>query len=147
MLARAAAKSFFPPCKPSSLGPSLKSALRHSSEGEGNVLKPVGLSVMLRIYFLQHWFALSDPGAEDALYESPVLRGFCGIDLGRAPVPDETTILNFRHLLEGHDLCGEMLDVVNHDLASKGIAHYDLHDCRCDNHRCAEFDQERKERA
>lgn len=82
---------------------------------------PVGLSVMLRIYFLQHWFALSDPGAEDALYESPVLRGFCGIDLGRAPVPDETTILNFRHLLEAHDLCGEMLDVVNHYLASKGL--------------------------
>jgi IS5 family transposase len=76
---------------------------------------------MLRIYFLQHWFALSDPGAEDALYESPVLRGFCGIDLGRAPVPDETTILNFRHLLEAHDLCGEILDAVNLDLASKGL--------------------------
>ena len=82
---------------------------------------PVGLSVMLRIYFLQHWFALSDPGAEDALYESPVLRGFAGIDLGRAPASDETTILNFCHLLEAHDLCGEMLDVVNHHLASKGL--------------------------
>ncbi len=82
---------------------------------------PVGLSVMLRIYFLQHWFALSDPGAEDALYESPVLRGFCGIDLGRALVPGETTILNFRHLLEAHDLCGQMLDVANHYLASKGL--------------------------
>ena len=83
--------------------------------------QPVGLGVMLRIYFLQHWFALSDPGAEDALYESPVLRGFCGIDLGRAPVPDETTILNFRHLLEEHDICVQMLDTVNLYLASRGI--------------------------
>ncbi len=95
-------------------------APHYPKAGKGR--QPVGLSVMLRIYFLQHWFALSDPGAEDALYESPVLRGFCGIDLGRAPVPDETTILNFRHLLEGHDLCGEMLDVVNDDLASRGCA-------------------------
>ncbi len=55
---------------------------------------------MLRIYFLQHWFNLSDPGAEDALYESAVLRRFTGVDLGRAAAPDETTILNFRHLLE-----------------------------------------------
>jgi Transposase domain (DUF772) len=50
------------------------------------------------VYFLQQWFNLSDPGAEDALYESPVLRHFVGIDLGRAPVPDESTILGFRHL-------------------------------------------------
>jgi IS5 family transposase len=59
---------------------------------------------MLRIYFLQHWFNLSDPGAEDALYDLPALRGFAGVDLGRAAAPDETTILNFRHLLEAHDL-------------------------------------------
>jgi IS5 family transposase len=58
---------------------------------------------------------------EDALYESPVLRHFAGIDLGRAPVPDETTILNFRHLLEEHELCGQMLDTVNLYLESKGI--------------------------
>ena len=58
---------------------------------------------------------------EDALYESPVLRRFAGIDLGRAPVPDETTILNFRHLLEAHELCGQMLDAVNVYLAGKGI--------------------------
>jgi IS5 family transposase len=58
---------------------------------------------------------------EDALYESPVLRRFAGIDLGHAPVPDETTILNFRHLLEEHELCGQMLDAVNHYLESKGI--------------------------
>src|SRR5664280_979108 len=87
----------------------------------GNGRQPVGLSIMLRVYFLQHWFNLSDPGAEDALYDSPALRGFAGVDLGRAAAPDETTILNFRHLLEAHDLCGKILDVVNLYLDSKGI--------------------------
>ena len=55
----------------------------------GNGRQPVGLSIMLRAYFLQHWFNLSDPGAENALYESPALRGFAGVDLpphGRRPV-------------------------------------------------------------
>jgi len=92
----------------------------HYSKGEMG-RKPVGLDIMLRVYFLQQWFALSDPGVEDALYESPVLRRFAGIDLGRAPVPDETTILHFRHLLEEHALCGQMLDAVNIYLGSKGI--------------------------
>ena len=58
---------------------------------------------------------------EDALYESPVLRGFSGVDLGRMAAPDETTILNFRHLLEAHDLCGQILDTVNLYLERKGI--------------------------
>src|SRR6266567_4318325 len=88
----------------------------------GNGRQPVGLSIMLRVYFLQQWFNLSDPGAEDALYESPVLRRFAGVDLGRAPVPDESTILQFRHLLEEHQLCGKILDTVNLYLESKGIA-------------------------
>jgi IS5 family transposase len=92
----------------------------HYSKGETG-RKPVGLPIMLRVYFLQQWFALSDPGVEDALYESAVLRRFAGIDLGRAPAPDETTILNFRHLLEEHELCGQMLDAVNEYLASRGI--------------------------
>ena len=83
--------------------------------------KPVGLEIMLRVYFLQQWFALSDPAVEDALYESPVLRRFAGVDLGRAPAPDETTILNFRHLLEEHELGGAMLDTVSHYLAGRGI--------------------------
>jgi IS5 family transposase len=87
----------------------------------GKGRQPVGLGIMLRIYFLQHWFNLSDPGAEDALYESPVLRGFVGVDLGRAAAPDETTILNFRHLLEQHDLCGRIFDAVNLYLDRKGI--------------------------
>src|SRR5260370_4224942 len=63
----------------------------------------------------------SHPGAEEALYESPVLRRFAGVDLGRAAAPDETTILRFRHLLEQHDLCGKMLDTVNLYLDRKGI--------------------------
>jgi IS5 family transposase len=75
--------------------------------------QPVGLSIMLRIYFRQHWFNLSDPGGEEALYESPVLRSFYGVDLGRAAVPDETTILNFRHLLQQHELNGKILDAVD----------------------------------
>lgn len=87
----------------------------------GNGRQPVGLSIMLRVYFLQQWFNLSDPGAEDALYESPVLRRFAGVDLGRAPAPDETTILRFRRLLETHELCGQILDTVNDYLASKGL--------------------------
>src|SRR6201981_1368978 len=87
----------------------------------GNGRHPVGLSIMLRVYFLQQWFNLSDPGAEDALYESPVLRHFVGIDLGRAPVPDESTILGFRHLLEKHELGGAMLNAVNQYLESRGI--------------------------
>lgn len=91
----------------------------YAKAGKGR--QPIGLQTMLRIYFLQHWFNLSDPGAEDALYESPVLRGFAGVDLGRMAVPDETTILNFRHMLEAHDLCGKILDVVNLYLDRKGI--------------------------
>ena len=92
----------------------------HYPKGE-NGRPPVGLSIMLRVYFLQQWFNLSDPGAEDALYESPVLRHFVGIDLGRAPVPDESTILQFRHLLEKHELGGAMLNAVNQYLESRGI--------------------------
>ena len=71
-------------------------------------------------YFVQQWFNLSDPGVEEALYESPVLQRFVGVDLGAAPAPDETTICRFRHLLEKHDLCGMMLDAVNLHLEAKG---------------------------
>ncbi|MGH8399453.1 MAG: IS5 family transposase, partial [Gammaproteobacteria bacterium] len=87
----------------------------------GKGRQPVGLSIMLRIYFVQQWFNLSDPGMEEALYESPVLRRFVGVDLGRAAAPDETTILRFRHLLERHELGGAMLDTVNHYLDAQGI--------------------------
>ena len=92
----------------------------HYPKGE-NGRPPVGLSIMLRVYFLQQWFNLSDPGGEEALYESPVLRRFAGVDLGRAPAPDESTILQFRHLLEKHDLGGAMLQTMNEYLESRGI--------------------------
>ena len=70
----------------------------------GNGRPPIGVERMLRMYFLQHWFNLSDPAVEEALYDSPVMRAFVGIDLGREPVPDETTVCEFRHLLEEHRL-------------------------------------------
>ena len=57
---------------------------------------------MLRIYCLQQWYQLSDPDAEEALYDIQSMRVFCNLELGRDPIPDETTILNFRHLLETH---------------------------------------------
>ncbi len=76
---------------------------------------------MLRIYFLQQWFNLSDPAAEKALYDSAVLRQFAGIDLGSEPVPDETTICKFRHLLEEHNLGEEILGTVNLHLQAKGL--------------------------
>ncbi len=76
---------------------------------------------MLRIYFLQQWFNLSDPAAEEALYDSAVLRQFVGIDPGSEPVPDETTICKFRHLLEEHNLGEEILGTVNLHLQAKGV--------------------------
>ena len=88
---------------------------------EGNGRRPVGVERMLRVYFLQQWFNLSDPAVEEALYDSVVMRDFVGIDLGREPVPDETTVCKFRHLLEEHGLGGEMLETVNLHLQSQGV--------------------------
>src|SRR5512135_1729538 len=87
----------------------------------GNGRPPVGVERVLRIYFLQQWFNLSDPAVEEALYDSMVMRDFVGIDLGREPVPDETTVCKFRHLLEEHALGGEMLETVNLHLQSRGV--------------------------
>jgi len=64
------------------------------------------------MYFLQHWFNLSDPAVEEALYDSAVIRAFVGIDLGREPVPDETTVCKFRHLLEEHGLGRALFETV-----------------------------------
>ena len=74
----------------------------YAKVGKGR--QPVGLAIMLRTYFVQQWFNLSDPGAEELLYESAAVRRFVGVDLGVAPAPHETTILRFRHLLEKHSL-------------------------------------------
>jgi IS5 family transposase len=76
---------------------------------------------MLRIYFLQQWFNLSDPAAEEALYDSLAMRQFVGIDLGREPAPDETTILRFRHLLESHDLGRQLFAAVSAHLQAQGL--------------------------
>src|SRR5215469_13399148 len=67
------------------------------------------------------WFNLSDPAVEEALYDSAAMRRFAGIDLGREPVPDETTVCRFRHLLEGHDLGRQLFDEVQRQLAAKGL--------------------------
>jgi transposase, IS5 family len=82
---------------------------------------PLGLEKMLRIYFLQQWFNLSDPAMEDALYDMESLRRFAGIELGQDEVPDETTILNFRHLLERHQLTRKLFQQVSHHLADRGL--------------------------
>lgn len=87
----------------------------------GNGRRPVGVKPMLRLYFVQQWFNLSDPGVEEAVYDSEVLRNFVGIDLGQQPVPDETTICKFRHLLEEHNLGGEIMETVNVYLGERGI--------------------------
>jgi len=87
----------------------------------GNGRRPKELEQMLRIYFLQQWFNLADPGVEEALYDSMTLRGFVGIDLGSEPVPDETTVCKFRHLLEEHHLGEEILGTVNLHLQEKGV--------------------------
>src|SRR5512139_2203525 len=70
----------------------------------GNGRQPLGLEKMLRIYFMQNWFNLSDPQAEDSLYDSESMRRFAGLELAEDAVPDESTILRFRHLLEEHRL-------------------------------------------
>jgi IS5 family transposase len=90
-------------------------------KGEGAGRPPVGLERMLRIHFLQHWFNLSDPSVEEALYDSRAMREFVGIDLGREPAPDETTICKFRHLLEAHELGPQILATVNAYLAQRGF--------------------------
>src|SRR5215471_16933201 len=87
----------------------------------GNGRRPIGIERMLRLHFLQQWFNLSDPAVEEALYDSLLMRQFVGIDLGREPAPDETTILNFRHLLERHNLGKLLFDRVNAHLASRGL--------------------------
>jgi IS5 family transposase len=82
---------------------------------------PIGLERMLRIYFLQQWYGLADEALEDALYDSQALRGFAGIELNRAPVPDATTLLKFRHWLERHDLTRVLFEEVGAMLEERGL--------------------------
>ena len=87
----------------------------------GNGRPPVGLERMLRIYFLQNWFNLSDPAAEESLYDSLSMREFVGIDLGREGAPDETTVCKFRHLLERHGLGKRIFEEVGRHLQTQGL--------------------------
>jgi IS5 family transposase len=82
---------------------------------------PIGLERMLRVYFLQQWYGLADEALEDALYDSQALQRFARIDLSAEGVPDATTLLNFRHLLETHDLCKGLFTAINADLATRGL--------------------------
>jgi len=87
----------------------------------GNGRPPIDLELMLRVYFLQQWFNLADPAVEEALYDSLAMRAFAGVDLGRKPAPDETTVCNFRHLLEKHDLGKKLFEQVGRHLQAKGM--------------------------
>ena len=97
----------------------VKPAYAKGTNGPGR--PPIPLERMLRIYFLQHWFNLSDPAVEEALYDVSSLRGFVGIDLGREPAPDETTVCKFRHLLEEHGLGKRIFEAVGAHLQRKGM--------------------------
>lgn len=87
----------------------------------GNGRRPYPLETMLRIHFMQQWFSLSDPAMEEALYDIASMRRFAGLSLTRGSVPDETTILNFRHLLEKHQLAEQLLGQVNTLLSERGL--------------------------
>jgi transposase, IS5 family len=90
-------------------------------KGEGVGRPPIALERMLRIYFLQLWFTLSDPAVEESLYDSDSMRAFAKIDLGATGVPDETTICKFRHLLEEHAIGKKLFKEVNAYLAERKI--------------------------
>ncbi|MFM0101901.1 IS5 family transposase [Paraburkholderia nemoris] len=82
---------------------------------------PFPIATMLQIHFMQQWFGLSDPAMEEALYDVPLYRDFAGLDGGMTRLPDESTILRFRHLLEAHGLAVQMLALVNEILSGKGL--------------------------
>jgi transposase, IS5 family len=87
----------------------------------GNGRPPIDIKLMLRIYFLQNWFNLSDPAVEESLYDSLPMREFVGIDLGREGAPDETTVYKFRHLLEQHELGKRIFEEVGRYLQTQGL--------------------------
>jgi transposase, IS5 family len=87
----------------------------------GSGRPPVGLERMLRMYFVQHWFNLADEACEEALLDSTALRSFVGIDLGCERVPDGTTLLRFRRLLEKHKLGEQLFAAVGQELQARGL--------------------------
>ena len=88
----------------------------------GRGRRPTPLSVMLRIHFMQHWFGYSDPAMEEALHDIPLLRQFAGLDAFEDTIPDETTILKFRHLLEANALAVALFAEVNAVLSERGLS-------------------------
>ena len=94
-------------------------APHYPKAGKGR--QPIGLERMLRIYFLQQWFNLSDPQAEDTIYDSESMRRFAGVELGEDVIPDESTILRFRHLLERHQLTEAIFAAIQALLAEKRL--------------------------
>lgn len=101
------------------LGAAIEPVYPKGSDAGGR--PPIALERMLRIYFLQLWFNLSDPAVEEALYDSVAMRSFVGIDLGMEAAPDETTVCKFRHLLERHQLGKTLFKAVNQYLSENGI--------------------------
>jgi IS5 family transposase len=83
--------------------------------------QPIGVSRMLRMYVLQQWFGLADEAVEDAIYDSQAMREFVAIDLARESVPDATTLLKFRRLLEGKSLTKKIFEGINTHLAAQGL--------------------------
>ena len=115
----------------------------HYPKGEGG--RPAyPLMAMLRVHLLQNWFGYSDPAMEEALYETTILRQFAGLNLER--IPDETTILNFRRLLEKHELAAGILAVIHGSGRPRPVA-APGHHRRCNADQCAQFDQEQGRQA
>lgn len=99
----------------------LENRIRRHYPKPGNGRQPYLLEVMLRIHCMQLFYNLSDPAMEDALYEIESMRRFAGLSLS-GPIPDETTILNFRHLLEKHHLGEKIFDEINAVLKKQGLS-------------------------
>lgn len=96
-----------------------KIAPHYPKPGRGRI--PFALETMLRIHLLQQWFGYSDPAMEDALHDIPLLRAFAGLDAGEEAMPDETTILKFRRLLERHALAEALFAATTAELAEQGV--------------------------
>jgi IS5 family transposase len=92
----------------------------HAPKGK-NGRPPFAISTMLRIHFMQQWFGLSDPAMEESLHDIPLHREFSGLDAGVSRLPDESTILRFRHLLEKHELSAKIMATINATLAKHGL--------------------------
>lgn len=116
----------------------------HYPKGEGG--RPAyPLMAMLRVHLMQNWFGYSDPAMEEALYETTILRQFSGLSLER--IPDETTILNFRRLLEKHELATGIFGVINGYLGDRGLPLRQGTIVDATHDSCTQFDQEQRRQA